>query len=56
MFGVALGILIYGEVLTWRFLLGAAATLAGVVAIANAGARRGAGAPAALPNRPPARL
>lgn len=55
-FGVALGMLIYGEVLTWRFLLGAAATLAGVVAIANAGARRPAAAAAALPTRPPARL
>ena len=41
-FGVAMGILIFGEVLSWRFMLGAAVTLAGVVAIVTVRARRGA--------------
>ena len=41
-FGVAMGILILGEVLSWRFALGAMATLAGVVAIVTVHTHRAA--------------
>ena len=41
-FGVAMGVFILGEVLSWRFILGAVVTLAGIIAIMTMQSRKAA--------------
>jgi O-acetylserine/cysteine efflux transporter len=44
---VAFGVLLWGDTLTWKLVLGGALTLAGIVAISLPARRAGTGAPGA---------